>query len=794
MSDSILGGDFTIYYEAENRQKRIHWDGSATGTRTSNELYSALQDLFDELNQMDDGTPMSAQTPTEYTIGIIDAGDDDPWFIDKDTVEHITGGAIKTASWSRVEGSNTGIVRVDVTANNISENQIGQDITHGDGDTGTLLDTNTNYLWIRPDTSAIGNSFDNTTGTITCSGLTATQSASAESGESLWANIYSIGTIETNTHLYIYQDGSLLTAYKDTTDWWSDGHVDLLVNVKEVDTEVDEGVITVLGRQYSKTFDNFIVDLTAGGRNPIPLATADDLDNTTGYRQMVLSDATGDFTLDEIIQDSNDANIKGVVTANTGTAPNITLEYYLIGDPLDDFTGATGQLEGLTSGVSATGVAPSNVGPADAALGVTVTHGVDETFDIDENGSTENYSIVIDCNNKPLADVYEFVKYTSRRGETGTSTTDGVEGEQYIGSDYKIAYVTPTGTINEGDVVTQDNSGATGTVVAHNTTDDYLILRNSRGTFNDADIVRVDGSNYVATPTSSVISPVKASPFGTFAGGKFFCAFGVVLDNVPGSDLNNFQLIDDDGNVVLAPIKVTVTIGNTRSADKIAVFRLTAVGGIIEKDTYTCTGQAIAATSLIVQEAIDPEEPGKTTGGIAKIVDASGQQEYRLRYSSWATSTFTLAYSDIANADAATSTTIQESGAFATSKVGDLVLNVSQGNVVSYIKTITDSSNVIIEPAIDGQTTGDNIKLNALPIATENGVDTTYIPFIDVYETTGTDGSPGTEEATVTYSIDIPVRIRARQAGDILPYEADALIGSTGLSNNIIRTDDTIFT
>jgi hypothetical protein len=65
MSSSILGGDFTVYYEAENRQKRVVWSGSASGTRTVNELYSALQDLFDELSQMDDGTPMSAQTPSE---------------------------------------------------------------------------------------------------------------------------------------------------------------------------------------------------------------------------------------------------------------------------------------------------------------------------------------------------------------------------------------------------------------------------------------------------------------------------------------------------------------------------------------------------------------------------------------------------------------------------------------------------------------------------------------------------------------------------------------------------------
>ena len=35
---------------------------------TVNQLYSFLQDTFDEPAQMDDPVPMSAQTPTQYTL------------------------------------------------------------------------------------------------------------------------------------------------------------------------------------------------------------------------------------------------------------------------------------------------------------------------------------------------------------------------------------------------------------------------------------------------------------------------------------------------------------------------------------------------------------------------------------------------------------------------------------------------------------------------------------------------------------------------------------------------------
>jgi hypothetical protein len=117
MSDIILSGDFTVFYTADNARKQIKWTGGATTTRTTNELYSACQDLFDELTQLDDGSPMSAQTPTEYTIGAIDASDTVPWFIDDETIQHLTGGAIKTALWTRITGTQAGIVRVAVSAN-----------------------------------------------------------------------------------------------------------------------------------------------------------------------------------------------------------------------------------------------------------------------------------------------------------------------------------------------------------------------------------------------------------------------------------------------------------------------------------------------------------------------------------------------------------------------------------------------------------------------------------------------------------------------------------------------------
>ena len=43
-------------------------DGRPPDIYTVNELYSYLQDVFDEPEQMDDPVPMTAQTPTQYTM------------------------------------------------------------------------------------------------------------------------------------------------------------------------------------------------------------------------------------------------------------------------------------------------------------------------------------------------------------------------------------------------------------------------------------------------------------------------------------------------------------------------------------------------------------------------------------------------------------------------------------------------------------------------------------------------------------------------------------------------------
>jgi len=824
MSSAILGGDVTVYYLDETRQKRIHWTGGAT-TRTLNELYSALQDLFDEPNQMDDGNPMSAETPVEYTTGIIDAGDLDPWYVSYELMEHITGGALRTNGWTRATGTNTGIIVVAVTSNNIVPGDVGNTISGATTGAGTLLEVieagTTDYLVIRPDSSAAGDDFTTDTQTITCNAHTASQSGSASfTGEQIWANLYSIGNIQPDTHIYIYQGSAaddadrirIKSIVDSTQDWWGDGHIDVLLYTKDFkqagNPTIDGGYATVLARKATNLYSAFEVatSLTSGGRNPIPLQTEPDLNNTTGYKSITFTAASGNWSVgDEISGDSSTA--RAIITKIDNPGSTQTVHYYLIDDPLTDFSsGAEGITNEDDTGTGTKDANPSaDQGPAltgwfSGSGAPTVAFGF-ATFDVDDDGTAEWYGLTIDCNQNPLDEVYEWLKYVLQRGQTGTTNSDGIPGELYRGCEAYLKYSgTVTGTIAEGSNVTQETSGATGVVVSHDTTNKVILLRSIRGTFatGASDHTLTDGDTGGTVEIDSdaaVFAPKDASPFGTFAGGVFFGARGVLLSDWASADENNFQLTDAAGGNYSRPLAISISVTNLTqngdetvdTADRVAVFRLSA--GAIQKDEYSATGgEAIGATSLVVDSAITQDTPGKATGGVVRIRKAADGANYRVRFASWATSTFTLAnYS--ATAEAGTDTdTIVDVGAFATAKRGDILVNTSRSNAVSYITKVTSDDSVEIDPPITGQTTGDSISFNVIPVAIVAG-DDVYVPLIDRF------ASASTESVSIIYVSPISFRVNVRNSAattKIKPFTADGSTSGTDQSVPVVRTTDTI--
>jgi len=830
---TILNGDIGVYYFSNNRGKLLFWIGGTNDSYTMNELYSAMATLLDEATTIDDGSAFSAETPVEYTVGKIDSGDNDPWYVTFDLIEHITGGALRSSGWARSTGTNTGIVVVAVssTSQAIVDADRGYDITNGStSDSGTLLEViddggSTHYLVIRPDDDTAANDFDGTVGSLTCNAHVATTiTAGAVTGEMIWANVYSIGTIEDFVHLYVYQGARLTTddstrvysVNSTTLDYWGQGHIDILVPIKDLTAAsfpvIDGGYLRVFGRRAGAYYAGFEVanSTTSGGRNPVPLQTSEDIDQIHGIKKITTGAWTGTFVDGEVIEGGTSGG-RGIIDL-TNSTENSEIVYFPIAE--DVIGGALTAMQSgdvITSQGAGNGSATASSGPTDdgpaAATWFTTSTAPTISFtaaaqDIDNNGTDEHYALTIDCNQNPLSEVYQWMKYICQYGAAAGGVIEtaetGVTGEEYEGGMAYFGYSAISGTIAEGESVTQATSGAKGVIVSHDTTNDVVLLRSCRGTFNASNQIDADDDSDYFTPDEAGNFAVKStSPIGTYAGGTFFGARGVLLSDYLAADENSFQLVDIEGSIRERPLSISIAVVNlvgtsesTATDDNVGVFRLITEGGDVEKDTYSCVGGETAGTQTIALDTtIASDEPGKTSGGTVVLVDvASGNKEYRIRFTSWLDDDITLASIDIASADSGTNTTtIVEAGAFTNAKRGDLVYNYDQ-SAVSYVKTVDSANQVTIYPAIALQDPGDHIKLNCVPVLIDTA-DTVFFALMARY------AASSSESVGITYSARIDYRVKVRNTRattEIKPFTVDDYTTGQDKEHSVIRTEDTI--
>lgn len=858
---TILSGDVGVWWLSNNRAKMLTWEGT-TGTYTMNELYSAMQTLQDESDTIDDGTCFNADTPTEYTIGKIDSGDNDPWYITYDLMEHITGGSLRSSGWARVQDSNTGIVCVQVdSGGTIVAGDAGYDITHSDGDAGTLLefiDTGgaVDYCIIRPDSSAIANSFDAASSdTLSCNGHSADvleTDGVATTGDQIWANIYSIGTVSSAVHMYVYQgafDASTATTpatdesnrvysvNSASLDYWGQGHIDINVPLKDMTAStwsmIDDGYLRVFARKGGDLYSSFEVanSTTSGGRNPVPLQTSVDLNQGTGTKTISFSGSvSGTFIDGEIISQAT-SNGRGILDlTNSDVGDNGYLSYFPIAE---DTTG--GALTAMDSGHLITGAsssatcttngAPANAGPAlsswftnnafpDLQIGFTKV-GAAGNRDIDNDGTDEHYGIVVDCNDNTLAEVYEWLKYITQytQGDTDMveqAFTDDISqanifGEEYEGGTAYFGYSAISGTISEGEAVTQATSGAAGVIISHDTTNDVVLLRNTRGTFNDTNQIDADyDSDYFTPDEAGNFAATVSSPFGTFAGGTFFGARGILLDNWLAADENAFILTDIEGNTAERPTSITITVSNLSGnavteddADLVGVYLLSGSGGDIDKDLLTCDGGEVEGGTSIATSAIPDWPP---SSGRLLLSDVSENDEYIIGYSSYDTGTDTFTLDSTSAFSSLTGSTDANTLVSSTDELdgldrGDFIWNETQ-NAGAYVKSVNAATNTVeLDRDITGQTNGDTIKANVVPV-TLTASDTVLPLIIHGFPTSTT------IQASVIYpGSTMYFRVKVRNSretdlvnGPIKPYSSDGSTSGTDQTIQTVRTIDTIIT
>lgn len=111
---------------------------------------------------------------------------------------------------------------------------------------------------------------------------------------------------------------------------------------------------------------------------------------------------------------------------------------------------------------------------------------------------------------------------------------------------------------------------------------------------------------------NAAYSAVKAAPFGSFAGGKFFGARGVWLKGV--SDPMQMQLIDAAGVVRTPPVSITVAVSGVVAGDRVLVAR--SSGGVVNKSQFTIS--STTANSITPTVAIPTDIP---SSGVIRIGD-----------------------------------------------------------------------------------------------------------------------------------------------------------------------------
>lgn len=705
-----IGDDFAIDYI----NKRIYSTGATV--YSVNALYTYLMDTFDEQGAMDDTVPMSAQTPTAFTII-------NGWFIDDVTTNYLNGGAIATSGYS----GSINIVQLASGWTNCVVGDLGNQVNVGGVATGSLLAYNniTGKWWVRT-AGTIPNA-----SSVAIAGGTGAGSASGDSvtGEELYPNVYTLGTIVSDAKVYLVQNGA-----KITPDWWGTGHVDLLVKTTEAGVEIDAGNVTILARNYTDIYDNYLIDLSAGGRNAVPLATADDLNNQTavtgsanyidkirvvftnaqlnyvsgsgnapavgkvlydsgskatgfllsvglgGSGSFTLGNVSGSFVANNIIQILSELNFK-----------NQTVQYSLnqwVSGSTSLASGSLWKVEQVTTGsngilylANVTGTFQDNETLKGSVTGSSTSTGSlsSSTFiatgsafsiirninkDLDNAAGIRPYDVVIDLNGRTVAQLYEYCKTLNRRT-----------------SDFKM----------------------------------YPVI--------DSTISPIDGEQYVTA--SGSYAPVKASPLGSFAGGVFFGARGVWIEDMASADVQKYSLTDSLGVIQNPPNLQSFTVSAVEVGDRILICLTTGDNYTINRSQYVATGSGSGVQYIGVTGSGIPPLPSDTPSlGVIRVrynVDAENEGE----------------------------------------------------DIYSY--SAIDKTNGIF--TLSGSTTTNRAY-------TAN--DRVYVPYMDKV------AGSSAESVTVTYASPRYVVCKVRKAG-IIPFQTKGQYTSTGYSVAAIRTEDTIY-
>jgi hypothetical protein len=503
--------DFTI-----NTTLKTVRHTSGTTVYSVNALYSAIKDFEDNAANMDDEVIMTAQTPTEYTIV-------NGWFIDNTSTEFLNGGAITTSGYlNEIQR----VVTTDAGTNPIPTD-IGKQVNDG-GHVGPLLHyavdinddgTQVNSWYVRTGTGTA------LTGALTITTGTGAQTVSTSvDGEEVWANVYHLGTIAGTPSGQFYIEQQLNSLDHRLIEWtansnFSPGNLDVLVRVQVEGALIDSGNLLVTLRQPGDYYDSTEVTVT-GGRNPMPINSAVDADNTSSEYYFLFDGETGtDFAVGDSL--TADAKAWYCEVVEVGYFTDTTTGYLGVRG-LNESIDTVADNDAFTS--SGTGTALVNGTPGDRVfhvdaetgnftVGLTVTDATGAKGIVRgiEDEGTDSY-LVTEVNHDFRADNNFYDAFTENDTITDTSTgsavvdlatlnlQNGVSGFDDIDIVFQHGSISATGhNLTEGMHVTQ--GAATGTITKVDGA--TLYIGNTNQDFVNATAINDDDS--AATGTSDSV-------------------------------------------------------------------------------------------------------------------------------------------------------------------------------------------------------------------------------------------------------------------------------------------------
>lgn len=634
--------------------------------RSANALYTYLQDTFDELGQLDDLVPMTAQVKDQaYTL--------------------VNGWTIPDLSMRFLEK-------------------------------GSFKDEGNNNIWTNYQTL----------GTI------------ADIGDHGY--FYDASNPTPQPNIYIEQDGVKLSQF------WLEGNIDVIVKVKTSKSSVyidptvealgqniNNGTVTVFSREYLRTYDHFQTT-TLGGLAPIPLATADDLNNITGTVEVSYT-GVGGFTIGEEVIDASGEI--GIVTAEDLGTDDLDIV-------LKTAAFSAGTITGQVSGATATWVSNADiVAGYDTDIKVMVN-----TIRLTGGTTTVSTFVIGELVTQAVSTATGYILEDDAGSLYIEEVSGTFNGTNQVSGGVSGALNTPTGT-NVQTTVPKDIGDGSGdlnynAVISGNITDAsaqgiLLVYEWTKFITRAEETALIDGKgSEAAVPgqfyraLDTTYPEVKAAPFGTFAGGKMFGAQGVFIDKdtLATVDIQNIQLIDVIGTTVIPPNLQVIEVINLVNADSVSVYRTTGAGlTTILRNEFTIA--AVAGTSNGTGDSIVEV---KSTGGVRSAATLPAD--------------------------------VPDTG------IIRILDPLNTGNYISYAYTSVDRA--LREFTISGTLPGD---------LTED--DNLFVVFLEE------DVSGTTASNTVQYVADSPLLIRVREKG-ILPFQTTGTFSSTGSSTGAIRTVDPI--